>query len=261
MSFAMDRYEPVAFHTQPELMRAAEAQTAVLHPAVAPTRPEPVEGPSTGSGRMPTGLPDLIEGPSTSAEQLPTAPPEPIAAYLVGMDATPLLRSSLADFLDAAGARRDVRVSVGVAAGRQVSWVLRDQVPFGVRAMPRYPEGGPAPDAEAALAAVAAAVVADAADHPDRRQLVVLLWDRAPEPRALPASLRSALVLHCVDTVLTLPAPNGVGGSAWVLARSRPGRRHSMLSHVGRLLDTWEAFAAALPSDLVLYQARGGDPP
>ena len=33
MSFTLDRYEPVAFHTHPGLMRAADAQTAVLHPA------------------------------------------------------------------------------------------------------------------------------------------------------------------------------------------------------------------------------------
>jgi hypothetical protein len=183
-----------------------------------------------------------------------TAPPEPIAAYLVGMDSTPLLRSSLADFLDAAGARRDVRVSVGVAAGRQVSWVLRDKVPFGVRAMPRYPDGGAAPDPEAALAAAASAAVTDAEDHPDRRQLVVLLWNRPPEPVAVPASLRSALVLHCVDLVLALPTPNGTGGSAWVLARARSGSPRSLLTHVGRLLDTWEAFTAAVPSDLVLAQ-------
>ena len=30
MSFALDRYEPVAFHIHPEVMRAADAQTAVL---------------------------------------------------------------------------------------------------------------------------------------------------------------------------------------------------------------------------------------
>jgi hypothetical protein len=136
-----------------------------------------------------------------------------------------------------------VRVSVGVAAGRQVSWVLRDQVPYGVRVMPRYPEAEPGPDPGAALAAAAAAVAADAADDPERRQLVVLVWDRPPEPAVVPASLRSALVLHCSDTVLTLPAANGTGGSTWILARSRPGPRPSLLGHAGRLLDRWEAFA------------------
>ena len=246
MSFALDRYEPVAFHTHPELMRAAEAQTAVLHPAAPPpmaplpsvAKPTPVSPPS----------------PAPAAPAPPTpAPAEPIAAYLVGMHATPLLRAHLADFLDAAGSRRDVRVSVGVAAGPEVSWVLRDQVPYRVRAMPHYPEAGPPLGLDAALAAVAAAAVADAADEPERRQLVVLLWDRPPEVAPPPAALRNALVLHCVDAVLPTSATNGTGGSSWVLARSRPGPRPSLLAHAGRLLDRWEAFIP-LPPGLELQQ-------
>src|SRR5918998_4257387 len=132
MSFALDRYEPVAFHTHPELMRAAEAQTVVLHPTAAPA---PVAPPPATAAVPPPSPPPVAPVPAR-AEPTPVSPPtpgtppaEPIAAYLIGMDATPLLRSSLADFLDAAGSRRDVRVSVGVAAGRRVSWVLRDQVP------------------------------------------------------------------------------------------------------------------------------------
>ena len=169
------------------------------------------------------------------------------------MNATSVLRASLADFLDAAGDRRDVRVSVGVATGRQVTWVLRDEVPYGVRAMPRYPDLGPAPDPSAALAAVSAAVVADATDPPAlrRRQLVVLVWDRWPEPVATPVSLRSALLLHCVDAVLSPPASNGSGGSSWILARTRPGPRPSLLAHTGRLLDRWEDFVA-VPAGLAL---------
>ena len=178
-------------------------------------------------------------------------PPEPLAAYLVGMDATSVLGASLADFLDAAGSRRDVRVSVGVATGRQVAWVLRDQVPYGVRAMPRYPDLGPTPDPSAALAAVSAAVLADATDAPARRQLVVLVWDRWPEPVAAPVSLRSALVLHCVDAVLSPPASNGTGSSSWILGRTRPGPQPSLLAHTGRLLDRWEDFVA-VPAGLVL---------
>src|SRR5918997_2430479 len=269
MSFARDRYEPVAFHTHPELMRAAEAQTVVLHPtaapapvapppataAVAPPSPPPVAPvPAPGTAAVaPPSPPPVAPVPSRAEPTLvspptPGTPPaEPIAAYLIGMDATPLLRSSLADFLDAAGSRRDVRVSVGVAAGRRVSWVLRDQVPYGVRALPRYPEPGPPPEVDAALAAAAAAVVADAADEPERRQLVVLLWNRVPDAGVLPATLRSALVLHCVDAVLPTPATNGTGGSSWVLARSRPGPRPVLLAHAGRLLDTWEAFTAVPP--------------
>ena len=66
MSFGLDRYEPVAFHTHPDLMRAAEAQTAVLHPAgpppmasappvgavtpVSPQTPAPAARPPTAPG-------------------------------------------------------------------------------------------------------------------------------------------------------------------------------------------------------------------
>ena len=184
MSFRLDRYEPVAFHTHPELMRAADAQTAVLHPAApspaaAPllrqSRPQCLSPwPGLRRCRRPPRCPRRPLWPrrprrSPAAVSPPApalAPPAPIAAYVVGMDATAVLRSSLADFLDAGGARRDVRVSVGVAAGAQVSWVLRDRVPYGVRAMPRYPETGPELDPDAALAATVAAVAADAAADP-----------------------------------------------------------------------------------------------
>jgi hypothetical protein len=66
-------------------------------------------------------------------------------------------------------------------------------------------------------------------------------------------------VLHCSDTVLTPSAANGTVGSAWVLARSRPGPRPSLLGHAGRLLNRWEAFADP-PAGLRLYQ-QGGRPP
>ena len=281
MTFALDRYEPVALHLHPELMRAAEAPTAVLHPAGA--QPVPVSAPRPGTGPQITSVPPAAPTPSSLAGPSPAepatfpsvpdptvapvsppapaeppAPPEPLAAYLVGMNATSVLRASLADFLDAAGSRPDVRVSVGVATGRQVAWVLRDQVPYGVRVMPRYPDLGPAPDPTAALAAVSAAVVTDAGDAPARRQLVVLLWDRWPDPVVAPAALRSALVLHCVDAVLTPPAGNGSGGTSWILARTRPGPRPLLLAHTGRLFDRWEDFVA-VPAGLVLgpFAPRG----
>ena len=278
MTFALDRYEPVALHVHPELMRAAEAETAVLHPAGTPPAPAPTPqlaaGPSPAAtpapapqfvSPTPESTPPPAPSPAVTVRPVSpptpagptTAPPEPLAAYLVGMNATLVLRASLADFLDAAGSRRDVRVSVGVATGRQVAWVLRDQVPFGVRAMPRYPDPGPAPDPTAALAAVSAAVVTDAADAPARRQLVVLVWDRWPDSLVLPASLRSALVLHCVDAVLTPPGGNSSGGSSWMLARTRPGPRPSLLAHTGRLLEGWEPFVE-VPAGLVLipFDAR-----
>jgi hypothetical protein len=277
VTFTLDGYESVALHLRPELMRAAEAQTVVLHPVgtppasadvpqpasaprLAPTPPAAPPSPAPRSASPPNGPaspPPSVPVPAVTPASPPTpgqpAPPEPLAAYLVGMNATSVLRASLADFLDAAGDRRDVRVSVGVATGRQVTWVLRDEVPYGVRAMPRYPDLGPAPDPSAALAAVSAAVVADATDPPARRrrQLVVLVWDRWPEPVATPVSLRSALLLHCVDAVLSPPASNGSGGSSWILARTRPGPRPSLLAHTGRLLDRWEDFVA-VPAGLAL---------
>ena len=61
---------------------------------------------------------------------------------VLGICATALLRAELSAFLDGAGRRRDVRVSVGVAGPPGVEWVLRDVVPFGVRALPRYPADG-----------------------------------------------------------------------------------------------------------------------
>jgi hypothetical protein len=279
MSFALDRYEPIAFHLHPELMRAAEAQTAVLRPAATttpapalelavvppaapPAAPPPPRStdPSPAASTAPpttpappTAVPVVEVAPvsASSPAERAAAPPEPIAAYLIAMTDTSLLRASLADFLDAAGSRRDVRVSVGVATGRQVTWVLRDQVPYGVRAMPRYPDPGAAAEPDAALAAASAAVTADAAADPARRQLVVLLWDRWPDPVTPPAALRSALVLHCVDAVLMPPGGNGASAAAWILARTRPGPRPSLLAHTGRLLDRWELFGA-VPPGLVL---------
>jgi hypothetical protein len=275
VTFALDRYEPVALHLNPELMRAADAQTAVLHPVGTPTTPVAVPQFAAAPPGAPTPAPvagpppaEPAPAPVPAAEVTPVSPPtptdppsaparsEPIAAYLIGMNDSSLLRASLADFLDAAGSRRDVRVSVGVATGRQVTWVLRDQVPYGVRAMPRYPDPGPAVDPDAALAAASAVVTADAADAPARRQLVVLVWDRWPEPVTPPVALRSALVLHCVDAVLT-PATGNGSGASWILARSRPGARPSLLAHTGRLLDRWEAFGA-VPPGLVLAPSDAG---
>jgi hypothetical protein len=65
-------------------------------------------------------------------------------------------------------------------------------------------------------------------------------------------------VLHCVDAVLTPPAGNGSGGTSWILARTRPGPRPSLLAHTGRLFDRWEDFVA-VPAGLVLgpFAPRG----
>jgi hypothetical protein len=232
VTFALDGYEPVAFHTYPALMRAAEAQTEELHPA-----------------------PDLsastVAMATTQADKsVETGQVEPVAAYLVGIDGTAVLRRQLADFLDAAGARQDVGVSVGVSRASTVEWVLRDAVPHGVRALPRYPAEESAGDPAVALELVGGVVAADALRAPDRRRLLVVVWGRSPTPVRLPDSLGSALVLHCVDAVPDRLPLTGWSPS-WLLTRSRlrPGR--SLLAHAGRLLTGWEAFTE-VPDGLVL---------
>jgi hypothetical protein len=188
---------------------------------------------------------------TTKADQsAERAPAEPVAAYLVGMDGTAVLRQQLADFLDAAGTRQDVRVSVGVSGGSSVEWVLRDAVPYGIRALPRYPPETSTGDPAAVLEAVGTALADDALNSPERRRLVVLIWDRLPVPVRFPGPLASALVLHCVDVVLDWPPPDGQA-SSWLLARSRPRSSRSLLAQAGRLLTGWEAFID-VPTGLVL---------
>jgi hypothetical protein len=244
VTFTLDGYEPVAFHTYPALMRAAEARTEVLVPA------EPVTA-LTMPAEPPAMPVEPVEVPAVPSKPVavPTRPAEPVDAYLVGIDATAVLREQLADFLDAAGARRDVRVSVGVSSGSTVEWVLRSAVPYGVRALPRYPATDPA-DPMGAVAAAAAAVAADSADQPERRRLLVLVWGRPPaEIRHLGAPA-SALVLHCVDAELGRLPPDGPNPS-WLLSRSRPRPRRSLLAHAGQLLTGWEPFRE-VPDGLVL---------
>jgi len=241
VTFALDRYEPVAFHAYPALMRAAGARTEVLHPAA------PVAAP-----RVPVAPQVAVTQLSEPGVARPGSdkPAEPVEAYLVGIDATAVLRQQLADFLDAAGARRDVWVSVGVGSGSSVEWLLRSAVPYGVRALPRYPATEPVVDTAAAVTAAAAVVASDAADQPDRRRLLVLVWARLPAAVRFPGSLASALVLHCVDAQLDRLPPDG-WGSCWLLARSRPRPRRSVLAQAGQLLTGWEAFRE-VPDGLVL---------
>jgi hypothetical protein len=243
VTFALDRYEPVAFHAYPALMRAAEARTEVLHPVAPVATPTVPVAPQVAVTQL--SEPGVAIAPPGSDQ-----PVEPVEAYLVGIDATTVLRQQLADFLDAAGARRDVWVSVGVGSGSTVEWLLRSAVPYGVRALPRYPATEPVVDTAAAVAAGAAAVAADAADQPDRRRLLVLVWDRPPAAVRLPGSLASALVLHCVDAELDRLPPDG-WGSCWLLARSRPRPRRSVLAQAGQLLTGWEAFRE-VPDGLML---------
>ena len=244
MTFTLDRYEPIAFHTYPALMRAAEARTEVLSPTgpAAPTRP--VQPQVT-----PVAAADVTTVPAKPVAT-PRQPTEPVDAYLVGIDGTAVLRSQLADFLDAAGARRDVHVSVGVGSGPRIDWVLRSAVPYGVRALPRYPDTEPVMNAAAAVASAVAVVAADAAGRPDRRRLLVLVWGRPPVAPCLLDPPASTLVLHCVDAELDRLPPDGWGPS-WLLARSRTRPRRSVLAHAGQLLDGWEPFRE-VPDGLLL---------
>ena len=245
VTFALDQYEPVAFHTYPALMRTAEARTQVLH------SPEPVAAP-TAVVEPQVKPAEPIDAPTVPARPVPapTTPTEPVEAYLVGMDGTAVLREQLADFLDTAGARRDVWVSVGVGSGSNVEWVLRSAVPYGVRALPRYPSTEPAVDTAAAVAVAASAVARDTADRPGRRRLLILFWEQPPTAVRPPASLASALVLHCVDAELHRLPPDEWGPS-WLLSRSRARSRRSLLAHAGRLLTGWEPFSE-VPDGLVL---------
>jgi hypothetical protein len=235
MTFGLDRYEPVAFHTYPALMRAADARTEVLQP--------PADL-SASTVAIATTQADK------SAEM---APAEPVAAYLVAMEGTAVLRKQLADFLDAAGSRQDVRVSVGVSGGSSVEWVLREAVPYGVRALPRYPLETSTGDPAAVLEAVGTELADDALKSPERRRLVVLVWDRPPVPVRFPRPLASALVLHCVDVVLDWPPPDRQDSSL-LLARSRPWPSRSLLAQAGRLLTGWDAFTE-VPEGLVLIRS------
>jgi hypothetical protein len=244
VTFTLDHYEPVALHTYPALMRAAIDRTELLQPAgrvAAPTMPiEPAV-----SSAEPADVPTAPAEPVAARE----TPAQPVDAYLVGIAATAVLRQQLADFLDAAGARRDIRVSVGVGSGSAVEWVLRSAVPYRVRALPRYPAAEPV-DAAAVVAAAARVVGVDAADQPDRRRLLILVWGGAPAAVRLPDPALRGLVLHCSDAELErLPAEEW--GPCWLLSRSRSRPRRSLLAQAGQLLSGWEAFRE-MPDGLVL---------
>jgi hypothetical protein len=232
VTFTLDGYEPVAFHTYPALMRAADAHTEVLHPAT---------DLSASTVAMATTQAD---------RSAPETPTKPVQAYVVGIDATAVLREQLADFLDAAGPRRDVWVSVGVGSGSSIDWVLRTAVPYGVRALPRYPDTEPLVDPAAVVAAAASAVATDSSDQADRRRLLIVVWGRPPSAVRLPASPASALILHCVDAELGWLPADGWGPSL-LLSRSRARPRRSLLAQAGRLLTGWEAFRE-MPDGLVL---------
>ena len=80
--------------------------------------------------------------------------------------------------------------------------------------------------------------------------MLVIVWGGPPAPVQLPDSPASALVLHCVDAELDRLPPDGWGPS-WLLSRSRPRPRRSLLAQAGQLLTGWETFRE-MPDGLVL---------
>lgn len=221
-SFSLASYQPVAFHAYPELMRARRA---------AP--PEP-------------------------ADTVPRSPaPEPVvtglSATVLGIGATGLLRSGLSGFLDGAGQRRDVRVSVGVICAADVEWVLSEAVPFDVRALPHYPADG------AAYGTCLPVAPPDA--EPNGHRLVVVLWGIEPRPLTWAGADRPDLVVHCLDGVVEpaqlrmLAGP----GKQVVLFRTVPAARPDLLAHCGRLLTGWAAFQE-VPRGLALTSLDGERP-
>jgi hypothetical protein len=176
---------------------------------------------------------------------------------VLGICASPLLRDGLAAFLDGAGRRRDVRVSVGVAAEPGVEWVLREAVPYDVRALPHYP-----PDGVTAYGSALPVAPPDA--EPDEGRLLVVVWGAEPRPITWVGPRRPNLVVHCLDWVVE-PAQLHVlatSGGHVVLSRTVPAARPSLLGHCGRLLTSWASFTD-VPRGLVvtsLDQARGTTP-
>jgi hypothetical protein len=230
-NFSLATYQPVAFHAYPELMRARRAvPPASAEPAPSPAAPQAGSSPST----------------------------DQVGVTVLGICASPLVRDGLAAFLDGAGRRRDVRVSVGVTGAPGVVWVLREAVPYDVRALPQYPPDGMAAAYGSALP------VAPPDAEPEGHRLLVVVWGTEPHSITWTGPQRPNLVVHCLDWVVEpaqlqmLAAP----GAQVVLSRTVPAARPSLLGHCGRLLTSWAAFTD-VPRGLVvtsLDQARGTTP-
>ena len=132
-----------------------------------------------------------------------------------------------------------------------VEWVLRDQVPYGVRAMPRYPAETATGDPAAVLAAVGAAVAADAADAA-RRGAGWSSWSGTGRRIRFACRPRWPRRWCCTASTpcSTGQPPDGQGAVLAAGAVTAPVRR-SLLAHAGRLLTGWDAFAE-VPDGLVL---------
>ena len=220
--FSLATYQPVAFHAYPDLMRARRAAP--------PAEVETVRRPAVAE----------------------PAPAEPgVSATVLGIGATLLLRTGLSGFLDCAGRRRDVRVSVGVAGSPEVEWLLRDVVPYDVRALPRYPVDGVAANGSALPLAPPEA-------EPGGYRLLVVVWGTEPRTMTWAGAQRPDLVVHCLDWVVEPAQLRLLAGpdTQVVLSRTVPAARPSLLEHCGRLLTGWAAFQD-VPRGLVLTSLGG----
>ena len=112
--------------------------------------------------------------------------------------------------------------------------MLRDVVPFEVRALPRYPADG----ACIRRTARSALPVAPPEAEPDGRRLLVVVWGTEPRPLTWAGALRPDLVVHCLDWVVEPAQLRMLGGAGRqvVLSRTVPGVRPGLLAHCGRLL-------------------------
>ena len=242
VTFTLDGYEPVAFHTYPALMR--------------PRRPGPRCWVRSSRSATPTSRSTPSVGDRSSASSRPNRC-RPQCAGRTGRRVPGRNRRDRSAAPAAGRLPRRGRRSPGRPGerGRQrcihrgvgapgCGALRRTRAAALSRRGPRRRSGGRAGSWSARVLAD------DALSAPDRRRLLVLVWGGPPVPVRRPDSLASALVLHCVDVVLDWPPPDGQGPS-WLLtrSRSRPGR--SLLAQAGRLLTGWDAFTE-VPDGMVL---------
>ena len=125
--------------------------------------------------------------------------------------------------------------------------MLRDVVPFEVRALPRYPADGTVSYGAGAYGS--ALPVAPPEAEPDGRRLLVVVWGTEPRPLTWAGALRPDLVVHCLDWVVEPAQLRNLGeaGRQVVLSRTVPGVRPGLLAHCGRLLTDGAAFQDVPP--------------
>lgn len=214
--------------------------------------------------RVPAPPPRQAQTGRAQTGQAPARPPESptstFAVYVVAVgSATDDLYRELPGFLDRAGRRRDPRVSVGYLGPAGLLWPIRTAVPYDIRVLPRYPDRADAArvGTGAVLRTVLEAVRSDRAE-PSRppHAILLLLWGAECSAEAGPSGAAADdvldLVVQCHPHPLQHPDPRAVGmwspvPSArrnYLLTRTGPAARTSLLAHCGRLFDGWSAFTA-----------------